>query len=151
MERWNKMNIIEVKGDLFSAPKDNVLMHCISSDFALGAGIAKKFTSLGVKAELCRQYPNAWSGSGYALKTNATEWPAEINLVTKEKYFYKPTITTLRQALESYKNTYGHLYSKIAMPKIGCGLDKLNWTDVKNVLTEIFKDTNVEITVYSLN
>jgi len=29
--------------DLFTVPKDYYLYHCISADFALGAGIAKKF------------------------------------------------------------------------------------------------------------
>lgn len=36
------------KRDLFTVSKDYTLCHCISADFALGAGIAKKF-----KAELC--------------------------------------------------------------------------------------------------
>lgn len=36
------MIIKEVKKDLFTVPKDYVLAHCISADFALGAGIANK-------------------------------------------------------------------------------------------------------------
>ena len=41
--------------DLFSVPKDYSLVHCISADFALGAGIAKEFTKRGVKKELLRR------------------------------------------------------------------------------------------------
>lgn len=34
----------EVKiGNLFDCPKDYYLAHCISGDYALGAGIAKEF------------------------------------------------------------------------------------------------------------
>lgn len=31
------------KGNLFTVPTDYILCHCISADFALGAGIAKQF------------------------------------------------------------------------------------------------------------
>ena len=39
------LKFIEVKGDLFSEPyrKGDIYVHCISADFALGAGIAKQF------------------------------------------------------------------------------------------------------------
>lgn len=40
------MTIKEEKRNLFTMPKDYVLAHCISADFALGAGIAKKFDEL---------------------------------------------------------------------------------------------------------
>lgn len=36
---------------------------------------------------------------------------------------------------------------KIAMPKIGCGLDKLNWCDVSSAIKEIFADSSIEIVV----
>lgn len=37
--------------------------------------------------------------------------------------------------------------SKLAMPKIGCGLDKLNWEDVKQQIMRCFQDTDIEILV----
>ncbi len=37
------MNYREEKRDLFTLGADYVLAHCISADFALGAGIAKVF------------------------------------------------------------------------------------------------------------
>ena len=36
---------------------------------------------------------------------------------------------------------------KIAMPQIGCGLDRLQWPKVREMIKEIFQDTTVEITV----
>ncbi len=36
---------------------------------------------------------------------------------------------------------------KIAMPMIGCGLDKLKWDDVSKIIKDVFKDTDVEILV----
>lgn len=37
---------------------------------------------------------------------------------------------------------------QVAMPQIGCGLDKLVWSEVEKRLTSVFKDDDVEIDVY---
>ena len=37
---------------------------------------------------------------------------------------------------------------KLAMPKIGCGLDGLNWERVSQMIREIFEDTDIQITIY---
>ena len=39
---------------------------------------------------------------------------------------------------------------KLAMPRIGCGLDRQNWTDVKALIEKVFADTDIEIMVCSL-
>lgn len=36
------------------------------------------------------------------------------------------------------------------MPKIGCGLDKLDWTAVREIIREMFADTDIEILVRSI-
>ena len=36
---------------------------------------------------------------------------------------------------------------KIAMPKIGCGLDRLKWEDVEQMLHNVFDSRDVEILV----
>lgn len=40
---------------------------------------------------------------------------------------------------------------QVAMPKIGCGLDRLVWPEVEKRLTNVFKDNDVEIDVYEYN
>ena len=88
--------------DLFSVPDDYILAHCISADFALGAGIAVKFREMGVKDELMRLCKkDDWRGFGYMLPTSSGR--KTCNLITKQKYWYKPTYTTLRQSLEALK------------------------------------------------
>jgi hypothetical protein len=37
---------------------------------------------------------------------------------------------------------------QVAMPQIGCGLDKLTWPEVEKRLKSVFKDDDVEIDVY---
>ena len=72
-------------------------------------------------------------------------------LITKTRYFHKPTYDTLRSSLEAMKkHSVDNKVSDIAMPMIGCGLDKLRWGQVHQILTEVFSDTDVNITVYSL-
>ena len=50
------MTIREEQRDLFTVPTDYILVHCISADLAMGAGIAKEFARRGVKAELQKEY-----------------------------------------------------------------------------------------------
>lgn len=37
------------------------------------------------------------------------------------------------------------------LSRIGCGLDKLEWGKVSSLITEVFQDTDVCITVYSID
>lgn len=146
------MRYKEVYGDLFSAGSKPLYVHCISADFVLGAGIAAEFTRRGVKAELRSTYPmNVWYGVGYGLPTAMSGERMVYNLITKARCNDKPTIVTLQDALDSLREyVISHNITKIVMPKIGCGLDKLNWDDVSVRIMDTFADTSVDITVYKL-
>lgn len=143
------MTLTEEKGDLFAEEilAEYALCHCISSDFALGAGIAKAFAKMGVKKQLCEKYPKQWQGRGYCLITE-TNGVTVGNLVTKERYFHKPTLETLRQALEDFcAQALEIKLTKIAMPRIGCGLDRLEWADVRDIIKEVYAQTEIDILV----
>lgn len=86
------MKYVEIKGDLFSAPQGFYLAHCISTDFALGAGIAKKFDEVyNMRFKLHKRFPNERFGYvGKALLIDNV-----FNLVTKYKYYHKPTYYSL--------------------------------------------------------
>ena len=74
------------------------------------------------------------------------------NLVTKAKYSDFPSYENLRKTLVGMKNhALKNNVKKIAMPKIGCGLDKLNWNAVRTLIKNVFLDSNIEITVYHLD
>ena len=144
------MTIREEQRDLFTVSADYILVHCISADLAMGAGIAKEFTKRGVKAQFQRDYQDIEVGD--CLVSDTTGWRAELNLVTKEKYWQKPTYETMRMALEDTKSLYEEIMSyietvKLAMPRIGCGLDKLEWSKVRAIIEEVFADTDAEILV----
>ena len=150
------MTITEVKQDLFEPGIHGIFAHCISADFALGAGIAREFAKRHVKDSLNSLYNDfTWVDHGIALYTYMPETYGVYNLVTKEHYFDKPTYKSLKEALVSMKEQIecSSLYAcsdepiKIVMPKIGCGLDKLDWSKVKLIIKETFCGMDVDIIV----
>lgn len=146
------MKYIEVTQDLFTAPPDYALVHCISADFALGAGIAVQFQKrYNTRNELRSRCPNYKFHGGDCLGTGSRGTRAVFNLVTKKHSWQKPTYKDLEDALYELlevANLSG--YKKLAMPKIGCGLDGLKWEKVKSIIQSVFEWSDVEIMVCSL-
>lgn len=140
------MRYKEEKRDLFSAGNEYHFAHCISADFGMGKGIVIEFNKrFDMKNKLKQAYPNylqTWA-NGDCIKEEKV-----FNLITKERYYGKPTLKTMENALIKMKEIcLEENITKIAMPKIGCGLDQLNWMDVKQLLFEVFEDTDIEIFV----
>lgn len=130
------------------------IFHCISADKAMGAGIAKpmqeKFhirENWPVPPMLCDEN-YSFDVCGCCIITPADKDSIVFNLVTKAKYWQKPTYQTLKDSLchaLSYFGQFEKLPKKIVMPRIGCGLDKLDWAKVKPMIEEIFADFNVVV------
>lgn len=141
------INIEEINGDIFSNDDKNVYYaHCISNDYALGAGIAVAFNNkYDMRNKLHEQYPNNNTNYvGKALKIDNV-----YNLVTKDKYWLKPTYDSLTMALKDLRDKcLIDGVENLAIPKLGCGLDKLDWNIVKNIIKNIFKDLKINITCY---
>ena len=141
------MTITIEKRDLFTVPQGYYLAHCISADFALGAGVAKTFDEVyNMRFKLFKTYDNYQYEGGDALPIDNV-----FNLVTKPKYYHKPRYESVKEALEVMKEIMVNLdATKLAMPKIGCGLDRLQWDDVYDIICEVFEDTDVEILICEL-
>lgn len=153
----------ELKEDLFKqyeflklAEEECIIVHCISSDKAMGAGIALPMQN---KFKLRENWPSklperlkGWAGEGYSVFVTGEEKQIVCNLITKEHYYDKPTLETFKQALNDAKYTLDELSqigfnvpNKILMPKIGCGLDRLNWNDVKPLIELFFKGYDITV------
>src|SRR6185437_2573709 len=128
-------NYHEVIGDLFSSQQ--ALAHCVSEDFNMGKGIAKQFRdNFGHVEEL--KSAKVKVGGVAIMKTSERYL---YYMVTKEKYWGKPTLETLKLSLQSVKKHMDqHQITELSMPCIGCGLDKLKWTDVSKIIQEVFFD-----------
>ena len=152
------MLYVEEERDIFTVPDDYYLVHCISDDYAMGAGIAVEFNKrFGIKNKLMsiKSYvPKFAETQGHCIAIDKT-----FNLVTKNRYWEKPTYDTLTNTLYDLKKlcvsggqALAEVYhfgpvKKIAMPLIGCGLDKLEWSKVSAIVKEVFADTDIAILV----
>ena len=130
--------------DLFTVPQGYMLAHCISADFNLGGGIARQFCEhYNMRERLMNGYGTDFSEVGISLQIDNVH-----NLVTKRYVKDKPTYADLKKALEDMKagmELDGQ--EKVAMPRIGCGLDGLDWGIVKAIIKDVFEDTDIEILI----
>nr|QNM37798.1 hypothetical protein [Frankliniella occidentalis flavi-like virus 1] len=131
-------NVLDFKGDI---------AHCISRDLKMSAGIAKDFVKLfgnELREKLATQNPRV----GDALSMVKTGRRIHF-LVTKEVYHAKPTLETVRSALESLAtNLKKRGVYEVAMPKIACGLDSLEYEDVRRVIADVATKSKVNMIVY---
>ena len=71
------------------------------------------------------------------------------NLITKERYFQKPTYQSIHYALdETNYHAIANNIRCIAMPKIACGLDKMDWKEVSKIIVDVFRFSGITIYVY---
>lgn len=136
--------------DLFTVPEDYFLVHCISADFGMGKGIVIKFNQyFDMKNKLINKYHNLaiedWDKGNYGFCILEDR---VFNLITKRNYWLKPTYKTLQNSLLSMKNLIiKNNINKIAMPLIGCGLDRLEWDQVSQIIKDTFNDIDIEILI----
>ncbi|XP_078453171.1 ADP-ribose glycohydrolase OARD1 isoform X2 [Lampetra planeri] len=142
-----EFSISEVQGDLFSCPANQALAHCISADCRMGAGIAKMFkATFSGTQELLNQAKKV--GEVAVLERNGR---FIYYLVTKERAFHKPTYPDLENSLRAMKqHCESHGVTAVSMPRIGCGLDKLQWDKVKWMMEKVFRGSGIKFTVYYL-
>lgn len=147
------MKYQESKGDLFDLDEKYVLAQCISLDCIMGKGIALEFNKRfkGMKKWLIS-----------LIKTNGYNYPKTIpayqdkklrvfNLITKNKAWEKPTYETITVCIKEMADyCRRHNVKYLGMPKIGCGLDRLDWDRVSAIIKEEFQDIDIDIQVLYL-
>ena len=124
--------------------------HCVSSDFALGASIAVAFDrKFMLKKKLSARYPvSEKTPARPQLVGRAILEGNVFNLVTKIRYYEKPTYPALTRALNDMKQQCIQMHiRRLAMPWIGCGLDRLKKEYVKEIIESVFLDTDIEIVI----
>ncbi|KAH8302191.1 hypothetical protein KR044_003778, partial [Drosophila immigrans] len=133
--------LTEIDGDLFSAPKTHSLAHCVGADLAMGAGIAVKFKEVYGKVEELRAQ-QVTSGGVATLKDAQRDI---YYLVTKPQSWGKPTYASLQSSLEQMReHMVKNEIDKLAIPRIGCGIDGLEWDKVSALLEQVFGQEQVE-------
>ena len=140
------MKYREVRGNLFAQGHGQNLAHCVSADFKMSRGIAKIFRNkFGGIHELCASHTKV----GQTAKLTRDHRHI-FYLVTKNKYYQKPTISSLKKCLLHLKTQVVELgIINLDIPKISSGLDRIPWDITRQLLLEIFSDlVNFELTVW---
>lgn len=139
--RW----LEEITGDVFNAPPDYSLAHCVAEDLKMGAGIAVDFKERFRGVEQLKNQRLKVGDVG-ELHSNGRH---VFYLVTKKCSNQKPTYNSLRQTLCRMRDiaTTGRV-SKIAMPMIGCGLDGLREDRVKELIRQTFCNQGITVRIY---
>ncbi|KAJ8954739.1 hypothetical protein NQ318_011434 [Aromia moschata] len=138
--------------DLFQAPADFCLAHCVAADLRMPRGIALTFKkAFGQLEELRRQRPEV----GRVLQITAAEQEKERSvfyLVTKQLSHHKPTYQTVWDTLVELRDVLlSQSISSLAIPKIASGLDGLDWRVIRSMLEVLFRFTGIEILVCCYN
>ena len=151
------MKYKESRGNIFAESSDFKFVQCISADLEMSKGIAPQFNkNFNTKEIINSYYPNGkiltkWHNDnsydrGYCIYIDPV-----YNLITKDLFFKKPNMITMENSLRQLKKlSLMNEDYKLAMPKIGCGLDQLNWNKVSSLIKKIFSDTDTEIHVWYL-
>lgn len=141
------MRYNEQQGNLFELDNRYSLAHCISQDCEMGAGIATEFNI---------RFPSMRIKLKQVILDNEINYPFTIlvidnqvfNLITKERYFHKPTYDSITIAIRQMAAICKQQEIKyLGMPRLGSGLDGLQWSKVKDIIMREFKDIDIEIEV----
>ncbi|KAK3917832.1 ADP-ribose glycohydrolase OARD1 [Frankliniella fusca] len=135
-ERERKRRQQEINGPLPFTSKKN-LLHAVSADFQMSAGIAKEFhRHFGQPQILCCEKGVV---GDVAIFNNGSRYI--FHLITKPKYFQKPNPLHLQWTLNQLRTIcIQERIEKICMSRIGCGLDGLFWHGtVKPLLIKILR------------
>lgn len=137
-------NVVESKGDIFETDPSMPLVHCVSSDLKLTKGIAlefrRRFGGLNQLSRLPRSVPDVLS-----LRLKEREI---FYLVTKQYFWQKPEPEHLFQSLQKLRTLCEErAINTLTCPRLGTGLDGLQWDMVRSMLQYIFRSSQVTIQV----
>ena len=126
------------------------IAHCVGRDLKMGTGIAKTIKSrYAINTE---ELTVLNVGIGKAIFQHVEEQKYIYHLVTKEESA-KPTATldALRAAVKDMlKDAKDRGFKEILMPRLGCGLDRLQWAEVQKIISEEFQKKDISPIVFSL-
>ncbi|XP_015376653.1 PREDICTED: uncharacterized protein LOC107170631 isoform X6 [Diuraphis noxia] len=138
----NMLNIYEVEDDIFDLPSKFSLAHCICEDFHNSMGMTADFKfKFGKIGALMDQHLRV-SDVGHIIHNEQHVF----YLVIKKKVVQKPLLSSLEIALYNLRSKMNGLkLTKLAIPKYG--LDTFDMTEVKKLISKIFKLSNIEVTL----
>lgn len=152
------MTLVEKHQDVTTLPIRYVIAHCISVDCAMGAGVVvpikNKFKN--VKSACIKYTQTKDNALGTAFRYELSNVGVVYNMFSKDKVYqkagvgisYSQYMKQLKECLyDMKKQMLENNETILGIPKIGCGLDRGKWSDVKAIIQEVFEDTDINILV----
>ncbi len=138
-----------IKGNLFDASTD-ALAHGCNTKGKMHQGIANQFRQhfpdMFQDYKRRCEFGDFQLGQGYMYST--TEKPAIINLATQAKE--KSRIQDIDKSLAWLAESYTELGIKsVAMPRIGCGLGRLEWEVVHPLFQKHFENSDLKVEIWN--
>ena len=147
MNSIQEPNIIFGTGDLLHFPGS--IAHCVSRDFQMSKGIAKQIRDAYPALQpTLKSIETPQIGASVSMHIPSQN-KSIFNLVTKSHFLKKPSYYDLTRSLRCMKKQLIEQGIKqIALPKIGCGLDKLQEHSVFNIIYDIFRKSDIKVFIY---
>ena len=138
---------LETYKSIIHAPANLIICHCVAADLRMSRGAAKDLSDLYPKIREVIGEPTV----GSCLPSFSNE-RTFLNLITKHNSSDKPETSHFEQCIKNLKAyTDANKIDRIAITRLGCGLDLLSWDQyVWPLLAETYKDTPFSFYVYTL-
>ena len=106
----------------------DAILHCVSADFRMRKGLARE-----IRARFPLLPDVSHAAVGDAIPQRVPGGAIVIHLVTKTRFFHKPSVDSLMHAVASAAALLAALpdVHRIRLPRLGCGLDRLEWPTVR--------------------
>jgi len=144
--------LTEIQGDLFLTDIKVICHGCNTMGF-MGAGIAKEFHARFPKmfVEYQRMCRLGQFTLGDCFLYETADGRLVGNLATQGKTGPCASLEGITLSLQKlFKECLAHGHKAVAMPRIGCGIGGLKWTEVKGLIEKISNQLGVSVTVYYL-
>jgi O-acetyl-ADP-ribose deacetylase (regulator of RNase III) len=138
---------------------NGTIVHCVSSDLHQSAGVARLVClkrpynqplTWGLPGTTKQPQPHLL---GSVVVTVNPQDSAQLvcNLVTKLHYYNHGDYSNMRLALRALRyEIQTRQITDLAMPKIGCGLDRLSWPMVLPILKDTLAGLPITVNVFEL-
>ena len=137
-----------IKGNIFNSEyleqKDTMLLHCISSDYAMGYGFAKEIE-------------NRYHIRDYLMMVGKHTCPDIIpvdniiNIITTDNYWHRGTYEKFNVGLILARE-YCHEkeITRLVMPAIGSGYSRLDWESCYKNIKYLIDEFDIDCIMYKL-
>lgn len=137
------MKITELEINIMAVPQGYYLAQGISRDLNFKVGLPALFEkTYNLKEKLAANYDEEIEIGEVYLVDNV------YSLVVKDSSYDRPDRDVLMDALVELRDQMEEdMVTKLAIPKLCCGRNGLEWDDVKAMISFVFGDSDVQILV----